>query len=395
MDIPNLTDMMTHRPLDELHYCWQVAMNYIEQHTHSRQQLREAKRRLKQQLREFTMGRPVSPCSSVSSTDESSPEAGPSVPVTAHFSPARPDAYPHEILWTYEEYEAERRPDRLRSGSLPFAIRHANGKPISQVEWSAIVTVTNYVEYDLLVQTNSRDGTGKLCRRLSVPYYRSFHREWSAAIDKLEKVCPILGLCAYHWKAEMVLRWALQRPGDPEDPRRPTSGPCAFVQANVRRAGPHLDDLALSCSTVVKRPREVSISDSYPSKRLAVEQALQIPALPQIIPVPAISSTAIPTASTSTINVSHQASTPTRACTDEEIKRMVLELKLGQLYKADIYDFVLDRRLASVHKRTLKKDLVAIVLNAALADKSIAEEVDKMFTEDLPQKRMNRYQAKT
>lgn len=41
------------------------------------------------------------------------------------------------------------------------------------------------------------------------------------------------------------------------------------------------------------------------------------------------------------------------------------------------------RQLASIHKRTLKKDLVTIVVNAALADESIATAVDKMFYEDV------------
>lgn len=53
------------------------------------------------------------------------------------------------------------------------------------------------------------------------------------------------------------------------------------------------------------------------------------------------------------------------------------------MYKADIYELVVKRQLASVHKRTLKKDLVTIVVNAALVDESIAAAVDKMFYEDV------------
>lgn len=63
MVFPNLMMMMADRPLDELHHCWQLAMDYVEQHAQSREQLREAKKMLKQQLREFTTGEPASPCS--------------------------------------------------------------------------------------------------------------------------------------------------------------------------------------------------------------------------------------------------------------------------------------------------------------------------------------------
>jgi len=63
MVFPNLMTMMTDRPLDELYHCWQSAMNYVERHAQSREQLREAKKILKQQLREFTTGEPASPCS--------------------------------------------------------------------------------------------------------------------------------------------------------------------------------------------------------------------------------------------------------------------------------------------------------------------------------------------
>ncbi|KAF8621418.1 hypothetical protein AX15_007828 [Amanita polypyramis BW_CC] len=402
MEFPNLAEMMDHRPLDQLYHCWQVAITHIEQQARTPDQLREGKRRLKQQLREFTTGEPASPCSSVSSQDNIHAvcnEPKPSFPLPFHNAPchpypACPPEYPFTVLWTYDDYKAQCFSSFQRPGSVPFAIRHADGKQISHKEWAAIATLVKYVEYDLLMQTNSRDLSGKLRRRSDSSYYKCYHREhWDKAIEKLETVCSILGLCAYHWKAEMVLRWALEQPGDPEDPKKVTSKPDACMDANIHKARAHLNDKAMSNSTAVKRARDLSTDDIYPNKKMvsgSLRQSLQTQSIP-VAPAPLPGGVA--TASSSTANVSAQPSTLTRVWTNEEMKRMALVSKITQLYKADLYELVVRHQLATVHKRTLKQDLVVLATNAALADKLIADEVDKMFYEDLPQKRMSRQQV--
>ncbi len=269
--------------------------------------------------------------SSISSLDnpDPPPKIQSSSPLPLRLCPARPDVYPYEVLWTYDDYKEEC-PDTLQfPGSVAFGIRHADGRQILQREWAAIVAVVKYVEYELLVQTNSRDVTGKLYRKADTSFYKWYHRaEWSAAVEKLEKVCPILGLCAYHWKAEMVLRWALQQPGDPHDPKMTASRPFGLVKPNVCQAEGRTDAIFMGGTPTVKRAREISFTDSYPNKKLPVWKPPLLPQLFQTASDPPIS-TALPTTSTSTFNISSQPSTTTLAQTSEETTRLGLETRLG------------------------------------------------------------------
>lgn len=269
--------------------------------------------------------------SSISSLDDPDPppKIQSSLPIPVRFCPARPDVYPYEVLWTYDDYKKECADTLQFPGSVAFGIRHADGRQISQTEWAAIVAVVKYVEYDLLVQTNSRDVTGKLYRKSDTSFYKWYHKaEWSAAVEKLEKVCPILGLCAYHWKAEMVLRWALQQPGDPHDPKRAASRPFVLVKPNVCQADGRVDATVSGGTPTVKRTREISFADSYPNKRLPVWKAPLLPQLFQTASDPRIS-TALPTTATSTFNISSQPSTTTFVQTSEETTRISLETRLG------------------------------------------------------------------
>ena len=263
--------------------------------------------------------------SSISSSDDPPPESRPSSPFPPRFCPRRPDAYPHEILWTFDEYKEE-----CPSGSVAFGIRHADGKQITQAEWAAIIAVVKYVEYDLLVRANSRDPNGKLYRRADFSFYKWYHRqEWNAAVEKLEKVCPILGLCAHHWKAEMVLRWALQQPGDPHDPKISSSRPFGFVDPNVCKAEAPVGAMFISGTSAVKRAREVTFADAYPNKKLTLEKPPLLPQLSSSTSGPPVCS-ALVTASTSTCNVSPQRCTPTFPKTSDEVT-LNLQTKLAVL----------------------------------------------------------------
>lgn len=366
MQFPSLADMMDHRPLDQLHHCWQVATNYVEQHAQTPEEMREGKRRLKKELREFTTGESSSPCSSVSTFDDSPSN----LPLT-HGLSKRPAGYPPTILWTYYDYKTHCNASNQRIGSVPFAIRHADGQPISQTEWASIAAVVKYVEYDLLVIVKSRDASGKLFRRPDTSYYKSHHREqWDLTINKLESVCPILGLCVDHWKAEMVLRWALQDQRDPEDPRQMSSTrPDGQVDPNGNSAQPS----TTSSSTAVKRTRDLSIIDVYPSKKSSSNVASLAKAFDMNHPTPPAP---VHTASTSTLNAATQPNSPTHT-PKYDMRRFTLQQKLKTRYKADLYQLVTRLQLANVTRRTLKPDLVTIIVNAALADKALELEVDQ------------------
>jgi len=91
------------------------------------------------------------------------------------------------------------------------AIRHPEGLMISKGEWVAILATADLVKIDLLTLPRPLHRSAK-DRKKTRTYFRSyFPEEWQAAVDKMERLQPILALCAAHWKAEHVLGDVLLR----------------------------------------------------------------------------------------------------------------------------------------------------------------------------------------
>jgi hypothetical protein len=98
------------------------------------------------------------------------------------------------------------------------AIRKEDGTCISQGEWKAILYRAHEVKRDLLdlPHPNNRAATATRGRK----YFRThFPKEWYAALDKMERLEPLLALCSAYWKAEHVLGGVLLRTRQPAGDR--------------------------------------------------------------------------------------------------------------------------------------------------------------------------------
>jgi hypothetical protein len=85
------------------------------------------------------------------------------------------------------------------------AVRHENGDLLTDLEWKAIrqsaalIARTHFMSLD-------RSGFGAAGRSRKKAYYkRYFNDVWIRAIRELERVAPLLSLCAGTWKADMTL----------------------------------------------------------------------------------------------------------------------------------------------------------------------------------------------
>ena len=89
---------------------------------------------------------------------------------------------------------------------LDKAIRHPDGRMISQGEWNAIKTSARMIRYELRQLPAVSNRRGKGTQRRTKTFYRTYHpREWTDAIRRLESMQPLLALCANNWKADHVL----------------------------------------------------------------------------------------------------------------------------------------------------------------------------------------------
>ncbi|EGO23171.1 hypothetical protein SERLADRAFT_439911 [Serpula lacrymans var. lacrymans S7.9] len=101
----------------------------------------------------------------------------------------RPDQYPFEILWEFDDCKKDEDAGLTAQNpaqpAMERAVRHADGTMISSKEWTAIKATT---------------------RKRSQNYYQSaYPAQWAAIIQEMEQQQPLLTLCSNHWKAEHVL----------------------------------------------------------------------------------------------------------------------------------------------------------------------------------------------
>ena len=114
-------------------------------------------------------------------------------------------------------------------------IRHSDGTMVTAGEWNNIKTSARMIRHELrrlpLPNDSRLKAKSKDTIKKSKTYYRTYHpTAWMDAIHKLEKMQPLLALCAPHWKADHVLGNSLlaaldnsvDDPSD-EEPSKPPS----------------------------------------------------------------------------------------------------------------------------------------------------------------------------
>ena len=90
------------------------------------------------------------------------------------------------------------------------SVRHEDGTLISKGEWASILGTANEVKKDLLSLPH-RKGRTSCDSRTRTYFHKNFPKEWDSAIDKMENLEPLLGLCTLHWKAEHIIGSVLLR----------------------------------------------------------------------------------------------------------------------------------------------------------------------------------------
>ncbi|KAF8636183.1 hypothetical protein AX17_003671 [Amanita inopinata Kibby_2008] len=398
MNAPSLTDMMLHRPMDQLYQCWQLAMNYVENHAQTLEQLRDARRRLKQELREFTTGEPSSPvsCNSydlpISAVQNQRPHPQP-YPPQQHVS-KRPACFPFSVLWTLEDYQTEvtifgpfltpyasspSPTHQFQTTHVAFAIRGIDGTPISISEWNPIATTALSLKRTVLLPLTPGDMLLGQCQEKHKAYYKCVYPiQWKGAVGTMEKIHPLLGYCADHWKAEYVLSWACVSKEEPEDFVNPNGGGVGGVMngEKMQRGG---------CSG--KRQRTMTmVADSPPPKKLAVDCHPRIALLQQSLAQVKTAAPALPSSAAERGSQPHQNTSATTTANynrdhAQALERWQCRAKLRTFYKDELYAFACKHGVGNgkVKKRTLKKDLVDMIASAAYMNKGVADAVEGMI----------------
>lgn len=123
----------------------------------------------------------------------------------------RPAVYPEEVLWNHEDIK--RCPGvklSTHNQSRPPAqqcLRTPTGTIISDTQWKDIKRSVSIIIRDVLAPLTERSP-------LNAPYRKNYFqknwpREWEEALAKIEDRQPILKLCSFHWKSELVLTHGL------------------------------------------------------------------------------------------------------------------------------------------------------------------------------------------
>lgn len=142
----------------------------------------------------------------------------PSVPYTApsiqHQPASRPPQYPQEILWSLEDAKLDEdvasSEGNMSRPAMGRVLRHANGESISDGEYNAIKATAHTIAYELN-QLPMPQGRSHLGASRTMRLYKTYMvSEWNNAVARAESQQDLLLLCSAHWKAEHVIRAALQ-----------------------------------------------------------------------------------------------------------------------------------------------------------------------------------------
>jgi len=124
----------------------------------------------------------------------------------------RPAEYPIDILWTFDDAKADKTvvasPTNPSRPTMRNAIRSTDGRNISTQEWNSIKASARLVIDELF----GLPDRGEASSRKTKKYFRTHHsRAWQLALEKLERLQPLLSLCADHWKAEKLIQSKLHK----------------------------------------------------------------------------------------------------------------------------------------------------------------------------------------
>jgi hypothetical protein len=125
----------------------------------------------------------------------------------------RPAEYSASILWTFDDAKADKTVVASTSNpsrpNMRNAIRNADGSPVSPGEWKCILASARIIINDLLMLPVHGEHANA---RKTKEFFRHHHpRAWQAALEKLDRLQPLVSLCALHWKSEHILMSLLQR----------------------------------------------------------------------------------------------------------------------------------------------------------------------------------------
>lgn len=137
------------------------------------------------------------------------------VALPIHQPATRPAKYPHEILWSLEDSKTDldvgASEGNLSRPAMGKVLRHADGTDINDGEYHAIKATAHAIAYELN-QLPLPAGSQKLkgLNRTMRFYKNHMVHEWNQAITDAESQQELLALCSAHWKAEHVIKAALQ-----------------------------------------------------------------------------------------------------------------------------------------------------------------------------------------
>lgn len=138
----------------------------------------------------------------------------PTAPSLQHQPATRPALYPKDILWTLED--AKEDPDvgssdgNLSRPAMGRVLRHAGGESISDGEYHAIKATAHAIAYELN-QLPLPPGRAHVGAARTMRFYKTHMvPDWNDAVARAESQQELLSLCAAHWKAEHVIKAALQ-----------------------------------------------------------------------------------------------------------------------------------------------------------------------------------------
>lgn len=141
--------------------------------------------------------------------------APPSAPPYLHQPAIRPPEYPFEILWSLEDskndIDVASSDGNMSRPAMGRVIRHRNGDSISDGEYSAIKATAHALAYRLnqLPLPSGRPALKNQARTMRF-YKKNMVHDWDRAVADAENQQELLALCSAHWKAEHVLKAALQ-----------------------------------------------------------------------------------------------------------------------------------------------------------------------------------------
>jgi hypothetical protein len=123
----------------------------------------------------------------------------------------RPSEFPVSILWTLSDCKKDPKVGVSASNwshpPMQRSIRYEDGTIISESDWKSIHKATIHIARVHLVSLDSSDRQAQ--RRKKGFLKHQFPMQWDNAMRELEKMAPLLSLCARSWKADMVLRAVL------------------------------------------------------------------------------------------------------------------------------------------------------------------------------------------